>query len=124
MNWWVRLIRWAAYHPQFISYLLVVGALATGMWRVETIARDAQRTADELHEVVLDNEAQRCVDDWERVEDMRRIGPVSNEALIEALPDADPAKVQAVKEATARRVDQVVIDPDCDLEAARRRLAD
>lgn len=52
MNWWVRLIRWAAFHPQFIAYLLVAGAFATGIWRVETIARDAKRSTVEQCEAL------------------------------------------------------------------------
>lgn len=117
-----QLIVWAAHHPQLVAYLLVVGFAAGSIWRVESTATEAQRTAEAVHELVLDNEAQRCIDDWELVDAMRRIGPASNEALIEAFPGADPAKVAAVKEATARVVDRLVYDPDCDLEAARRRL--
>lgn len=121
---WVRLITWAAGHQYLVAFLLVAGAFLTGIWRVESTATKAQQTADAVDEAQRDNEAQQCIDDWELMDAMLRIGPASNEALIEAFPNADPAKVAAVKEATTRVVDGLVDDPDCDLEAARRRLAD
>jgi molybdopterin-guanine dinucleotide biosynthesis protein len=119
-----RLIVWARHRPHLVAYLLVVGFAAGSIWRVEATASDAQQTADAVHELVLDNEAQQCVDDWELNDAMLRMGPASNVALIEAFPNADPAKVAAVKEATTRVVDELVDDPDCDLDAAHRRLAD
>lgn len=108
MTRWERAIVWARGRPQLAAYLLFIGVNAGAFWT--------------LSNVVLDNEAQRCVDDWELVEAMRRVGPVSNEALIEALPGADPAKVAAVREATARHLAAVIDDPGCDLEAALDRL--
>lgn len=109
-SWWVRLILWARRRPQLAAYLLFIGVNASAFWT--------------LSNIVQDNEAQRCIDDWELVVAMRRVGPVSNDALIDAFPTADPARIAAVREATARRVDALVDDPDCDLEAARRRLTD
>lgn len=103
-------IQWVGHHPT-VGAVVVFGVfMASGFYTVQ--------------DIIADSEAQQCVDDWELVDAMRRIGPASNEALIEAFPNSDPAKVAAVKEATARRMEQLVIDPECDLEAARRRLAD
>lgn len=108
MTRWRRLIRWASGRPHLAAYALFVGINATAFWT--------------LSNVVQDNEAQRCVDDWELAATVRLVGPVANEALIDAFPNADPDTVAAVREATARRIDALIDDPSCDLDAARRRL--
>lgn len=115
MTRWRRLIRWASGRPHLAAYLLFIGINASAMWTLSNVVQDNEA-------VVQDNEAQRCIDDWELFNAVRVIGPVSNEALIEAFPNADPADVTAVREATARRIDALIDDPSCDLDAARRRL--
>lgn len=105
---WHRVIRWARGRPHLAAYAFLVGINAGAFWT--------------LTNVVQDNEAQRCIDDWELFDTVRVVGPVSNEALIDAFPNADPADVEAVREATARRIDALIDEPACDLAAARRRF--
>jgi hypothetical protein len=119
-----RLIVWARHRPHLVAYLLIAGGAATGVWRVEATASEAQRTADAVHELVLDNEAARCVISWDRLDDIRRAIPIPGEAIIAVSPDADPARVAEFRAAVDARIREAYPNPDCDLDAARRRLAD
>lgn len=117
-----QLIVWAAHHPQLVAYLLVVGFAAGSIWRVESTATEAQRTAEAVHELVLDNEAAWCVISWDRVDDVRRAIPIPGEAIIAVSPDVDPERVAEFRAVIDARIRDAYPDPSCDLEAARRRL--
>jgi hypothetical protein len=97
------------------AYVCVVAFGAVGFWRLET-------TVNRLDEVVKDNESERCVDSWNDRQQIREAIPIPNEALIEVVTDADPADVDHLREATARRIAEKYPDPDCDLAAAQARL--
>lgn len=97
------------------AYLFVVGMAAFGHWR---IAVDADH-----------DEAVQCVAAWETSQDIRSAiagaAAVPVEALIAVVPDADPAQVAAYRDEAARRIEAAtdrIVDPDCDLETARKRL--
>lgn len=97
------------------AYTLVVVAGAVGFWRLET-------TVNRLDEVVQDSEAERCVAAWVGRQQIREAIPIPNEALIEVVGDADPADVERLRAATARRIREAYPDPSCDLAAAEARL--
>lgn len=118
----VRVILWAQRRPQLVAYLLVVGFAAGSIWRVESTATEAQRTAEQVHELVLDFEAQRCVVDWDRVGDIRRAIPIPGEAIIAVSPDADPERVAQFQATVDSLIRDAYPNPDCSLEAAQRRL--
>jgi hypothetical protein len=107
---WVRLILWARGRPHLAAYLFFIGVNALAFWT--------------LSNVVQDNEAQRCVNSWESRAQIREAIPIPGEAIIEVAPDADPAKVEAFRAAVDRRIRETFPNPDCNLEAARRRLGD
>lgn len=99
----------------YLAYALVVGMSAFGHWR---IAEDAAH-----------DEAARCVAAWETSQDIRSsiadAASVPVESLIAVVPDAEPERVAAYRAEAARRIGDAVDkiqDPDCDLDAARRRL--
>lgn len=96
--------------PQLVAYVLLAGGIAFSQWSI--------------YNVVLHDQAEDCVDDWERVEDIRRGVVIPTEALIMSFPGADPADVEAVRRNSAALLEDTFPDPDCDLDAARRRLGD
>lgn len=105
-----RVYYWLRGHTGVIGFTIFCVASLAGFW--------SQR------ELIRDETANRCIDDWQLVEEARKIAPISNEALIEVFPDADPDRIREVREVTARLVEERIEDPDCDLEAARRQLGD
>lgn len=109
------------------AYVLVVGAFAGGLWRVETTANRAEETADELHEVVETDEARRCVNAWAARRDSRDMTEASyrrNAATLLSFA-RDPERAAAYEAQVERDVIEirsVLPDPECGLEAAQRRL--
>ena len=111
--------------PRFklAAYALIVVVMAFGLWRVEDqgnrIERESATRADET-----------CVTGWMVRADIRsaidRATRAGAEAII-AIADAEPQVVEAYRAQIEDRIQAAVdeiADPDCDLDAARRRLAD
>jgi hypothetical protein len=103
--WWLRTL----------AYLFVVAMGAYGLWLVQDNR--------------LDDRAQDCVNDWERVDGTRAaigLATVAGaEALIEVFPEASPERIVAYRAAIGRRATAArnqIPDPRCDLAAAERRL--
>lgn len=101
---------------RLVAYLLVVAALAAGVWRMES-------TVDRLDSLVRDNTAQRCVDEWADDAEDRRLSPLVGRALVEyAQGTADPADIRRFETIIAGLIDEEIVPPECDLAAAQARL--
>lgn len=66
--------------------------------------------------------AQDCVDDWQRLDDLRRGIPIPTEALISTFPNADPKNVATFRRYTHDLLKDTFSDPECDLDDAQREL--
>jgi hypothetical protein len=99
---------WIVRHPTAAA-IVVFGVFMAGGFQV-------------VQDVIADSEAERCVEDWERVSDIRRAIPIPGEAIIEVSPDADPARVAQFRAVVDARIREAYPNPDCSLDAARRRL--
>ena len=96
--------------------LCVSALLSAGAGRMAYAAQQSTRRQ------VADNEAQRCIDDWETVMEVRRAIPIPGEAIVEVASDADPEQVEQFRAAVDRRIEEAFPNPDCDLDAARAQL--
>ena len=85
-----RVYFWLRGHTGVIGFTIFCAASLAGFW--------SQR------ELVRDEAANRCIDDWQIAEETRKVAPISNEALIEVFTDADPEQVEAVKRVTERLI--------------------
>lgn len=109
------------------AYVLVVGAFAGGLWRVETTANRAEVTARDFSEDVELDAAQRCVTSWTARRDMRDMAETSYrrnaETLLSFARDSDRAAAyRAQVERDVVEIRSALPNPECDLEAAQRRL--
>jgi hypothetical protein len=113
--------------PQLAAYALVVAVGAAGLWRVETTANEAQAAADAVARESDLRTAQTCITSYE-VRDQIRDGiekatRAGSEALIAVVHDADPQTVELFRQTVLEQVTAAratILDPDCDLAAARR----
>lgn len=93
-------------------YVVVVAMFAGGLWLTDYRFDQALQAVAEQREI---DRAQGCIGSWEG-----RLGVRSLiDGLVSASAGTDPARVAAFREDMARRLP----DPDCDLEAAQRRVA-
>jgi hypothetical protein len=113
--------RFSPHRERLAAYLLVVAIAAAGLWRVETTANRAEELALRVEEEAQIRADTTCVGLWDARERIREAILIPGEALIE-VADADPATVELFRLAVTRRVTDTIADPDCDLEAAQKRL--
>jgi hypothetical protein len=111
--------------------LVVVSCLLSAL--TGRMAYTAQKaTADQaeaLNDAIERADAERCVTSWERVVSLREsiaeAAKVPAEALIAVASDADPANVATFRagiDAGIKAAVEKYPDPECDLDAAHRRL--
>lgn len=110
-------VRWLVRHPTVVAVVGFGAFMAGGFNAVQDLIADNKG-------LIADFKAQQCVTDWERVSDVRRAIPIPGEAIIEVSPDADPERVAQFRAVVDARIREAYPTPECDLEAARRRLAD
>lgn len=118
-------------HWRLVAYVAVVLGGVWGFWRIET-------TVNTQEDLIADNRAQDCIDDWELVDGGRNAAErgvrggsqVILEALLEMFgSEVTEETVDRFREITAARADTEVDlvrseipDPACDLAAAREQL--
>jgi hypothetical protein len=97
------------------AYILVVAVSAFGFWYVEDVRADA--------------EAQDCVAAWQARDDIREAikaaATVPVEAAVAVFPNAAADRIQQLRDEAERRIVEAttsIRDPDCDLQAAHKRL--
>jgi len=82
----------------------------------------AYEAGQDVHHLVVEQEAQQCVNAWESRVQISEAITIPGEAIIEVATDADPERVAAFREAIDRRVREAYPSPDCDVDEARRVL--
>jgi hypothetical protein len=115
--------RFSPHRERLAAYLLIVAIAAAGLWRVETTANRANDLALKVEEEAQTRADTTCVNTWDARNRIREAILIPGEALIE-VADADPETVELFRSAITRRVTETILDPDCDLEAALKRLDD
>lgn len=127
-----RLFGFLRGRPQLVAYLILAAGIGLSQKTTHDLVVD-ERAEDRIEE------AQQCVTSWTAREDIRdavergtRGGArVGAESIIGVATDPDPEQVAQFRELIDHNADAEVAaarseipDPDCDLEAARRRLDD
>jgi hypothetical protein len=113
--------RFTPHRERVAAYVLVVTVAALGLWRVETTANRAEELALRVEEEAQIREDTTCVGSWDARERIREAILIPGEAIIE-VADADPETIKQFRLAISRRVTETIIDPECNLDAAQKRL--
>jgi hypothetical protein len=104
--------------------VLVVTVAALGLWRVETTANRAEELALKVEKEAQVRTDSLCVSTWDVLNRIRAAILIPGEAIIEVAPDAEPETVEAFRASITRRIAETIIDPECNLDAAQKRLND
>jgi hypothetical protein len=100
-----------------IAYAVVVLFGSLAFYRQE-------QSINRVDRVVEQALAERCVNEWRTVTEVRNAIPIPIEALIEVLgsePDSED-EVAAIRDSIDRRIRDAYPDPKCDLREAQASL--
>lgn len=122
---------------QLAAYVGVVAVAAAGLWRVESTANEANDAARAVDHEAQTRADESCVTAWSVREDIRdaieKGAKAHQEALLAAIhavqtnPNGLAQFERIYREALPREfvgTREEIPDPDCDLDAAERRLGD
>lgn len=114
--------RLTPHRERLAAYILVVTVAILGLWRVETTANRAEELALRVEEEAQIREDTTCVGSWDARIRIREAILIPGEAIIEVATDADPETIEQFRASITRRIAETITDPECNLDAALKRL--